>query len=103
MTETATCACSVAGEGERKAIGVDPDIKPYKSAEFTVALDHQFSPHLVAGVRYTHRNLLRAIEDIGVLDADGSEVYLIGNPGFGKLASSSATGRQVQFGLKLSF
>ena len=27
----------------------------------------------------------------------------IGNPGFGKLASSSATGRQLQFGLKLSF
>src|SRR5947207_15848815 len=27
----------------------------------------------------------------------------IGNPGFGKLASSTATGRQLQFGLKLSF
>ena len=27
----------------------------------------------------------------------------IGNPGFGKLASSSATGRQLQFGLKVSF
>jgi hypothetical protein len=25
------------------------------------------------------------------------------NPGFGKLASSSATGRQLQFGLKLNF
>jgi len=70
--------------------GVDPDIKPYKSAEITVALDHQFSPHFVAGVRYTHRNLLRAIEDIGVLDADGSEVYLIGNPGFGETRDTSS-------------
>ena len=70
--------------------GVDPDIKPYKSAEFTVALDHQFSSHFVAGVRYTHRNLLRAIEDIGVLDSDGSEVYLIGNPGFGETRDTSS-------------
>jgi len=70
--------------------GVDPDIKPYKSAEVTVALDHQFSPHFVAGVRYTHRNLLRAIEDIGVLDAHGSEVYLIGNPGFGETRDTSS-------------
>jgi hypothetical protein len=70
--------------------GVDPDIKPYKSAEFTVAFDHQFSSHLVAGVRYTHRNLLRAIEDIGVLDEEGSEVYLIGNPGFGETRDTSS-------------
>ena len=27
----------------------------------------------------------------------------VGNPGFGKLGSSSATGRQIQFGLKLNF
>jgi hypothetical protein len=71
---------NAAGELE----GIDPDIKPYKSAEFTVALDRQFSSRFVGGVRYTHRNLLRAIEDIGVLDEEGSEVYLIGNPGFGQ-------------------
>jgi hypothetical protein len=27
----------------------------------------------------------------------------LGSPNFGKLASSSATGRQVQFGLKIGF
>ena len=64
--------------------GIDPGIKPYKSAEATIALDRQFSPRFVAGIRYTHRHLLRAIEDIGVLDAEESEVYLIGNPGFGQ-------------------
>jgi hypothetical protein len=70
--------------------GIDPDIKPYKSSEVTVALDHQFSSHFVAGVRYTHRDLLRAIEDIGVLDEEGSEVYLTGNPGFGLTRDTSS-------------
>ena len=71
---------NAAGELE----GIDPNIKPYKSGEGTIALDHQFSPKVVGGIRYTHRHLLRAIEDIGVLDAEESEVYLIGNPGFGQ-------------------
>jgi hypothetical protein len=71
---------NAAGELE----GIDPDIKPYKSGEGTIALDHQFTPRFVGGVRYTHRHLLRAIEDIGVLNEEESEVYLIGNPGFGQ-------------------
>jgi len=37
----------------------------------------------VASVRYTRKDLLQTIEDIGVLDAEDNEVYLIGNPGFG--------------------
>ena len=37
------------------------------------------------------------------LPSASAPALTIGNPGFGKLASSSATGRQVQFGLKLSF
>jgi hypothetical protein len=63
--------------------GTDPDIKPFTSREFTFNLEHSLASRLVAGVRYTHKNLLKAIEDIGVLDAEGSEVYVIGNPGFG--------------------
>jgi hypothetical protein len=70
--------------------GIDPDIKPYQSLEGTIALDRQFSPSFVAGIRYTHRDLLRAIEDIGVLDAEESEVYLIGNPGFGQTRDTSS-------------
>lgn len=71
---------NAAGELE----GIDPDIKPYESREYTVALDHQFAPRFVVGVRYTHRDLVRGIEDIGVLDDEGNEIYLIGNPGFGQ-------------------
>ncbi len=71
---------NAAGELE----GIDPDIKPYTQREFTFRLDHAISNRLTATVRYTHKTLLKVIEDIGVLDADGSEQYLIGNPGFGQ-------------------
>jgi hypothetical protein len=70
--------------------GIDPAIKPYKSREFSVSLDHQFSPKLVGGIRYTRKDLIRGIEDIGVLDASDSEVYLIGNPGFGQTRDKSS-------------
>jgi hypothetical protein len=63
--------------------GIDPNIKPTRSREFSFILEHQLASRLVSGFRYTHKNLLRTIEDIGVLDAEDSEVYLIGNPGEG--------------------
>lgn len=63
--------------------GIDPDIKPMSSRQYSVALDHEFKPGLVASVRYTRNRLVRGIEDIGVLDAEENEVYTIGNPGFG--------------------
>lgn len=63
--------------------GIDPDIKPYTQREFTLRLDHALTSRLTGTIRYSRKRLLKAIEDIGVLDADGSEVYLIGNPGFG--------------------
>jgi hypothetical protein len=71
-------------DAEGRLQGIDRDLEPAKGNELTLGLDHQFRPRLVGGVRYTRRRLLRAIEDIGVLDAAGSEVYLIGNPGRGR-------------------
>ena len=70
---------NAAGELE----GIDPKIKPYTQREFTVRLDHAINSRLSGTIRYSRKRLLKAIEDIGVLDEDGSEVYLIGNPGFG--------------------
>lgn len=64
--------------------GIDPDIKPMSSRQYALALEHEFKPGLVASVRYTRSRLIRGIEDIGVLDANESEVYTIGNPGFGQ-------------------
>ncbi len=63
--------------------GIDPAIKPYTSREFTASVAHQISSRLVASVRYSRKDLLKGIEDIGVLDADENEQYIIGNPGFG--------------------
>ena len=74
-----TLPINAAGEIE----GIDPNIRPYTSREFTASVAHQISEKLVASVRYARKDLLKAIEDIGVLDADENEQYVIGNPGFG--------------------
>ena len=63
--------------------GVDRDLKPYASREITVSLERRFNSRFVIGARYTRKDLLHAIEDIGVLDANDNEVYIVGNPGFG--------------------
>ena len=63
--------------------GNDPDLKPYQTREFHVSLDHQLSSRIVAGVRFARKTLVNSIDDIGVLDAEDNEVYLIGNPGRG--------------------
>jgi len=63
--------------------GIDPNIKPYTSREFSATLSRALSDRLVVTARYVRKDLLKAIEDIGVLDADENEQYIIGNPGFG--------------------
>lgn len=63
--------------------GIDTDIKPMSSRQYSLALDHEIRPGMIFNVRYTRSRLVRGIEDIGVLDAESNEVYTIGNPGFG--------------------
>jgi len=75
---------SLAIDANGNVEGIDPNIKPYQSREFTASVSRQLGTKMVASVRYSRKDLLRAIEDIGVLDAEGSEVYLTGNPGFGQ-------------------
>ena len=67
--------------------GIDPNIKPMLSREFTVASEHRIRTNMIGTIRYTHKRLVRGIEDIGVLDADENEQYVIGNPGFGQTAA----------------
>jgi hypothetical protein len=62
---------------------VDPNLKPFRQAEFTVGAERQISDNYLLSVRYTHKQLLDAIEDAGFPTADGSEAYIIGNPGKG--------------------
>ncbi|HYP05373.1 MAG TPA: TonB-dependent receptor [Bryobacteraceae bacterium] len=70
--------------------GIDPDLKPYASREFTASLERRLTSRFNLGIRYSRKELLRAIEDIGVLDGNDNEVYIIGNPGFGMTRDSSS-------------
>jgi hypothetical protein len=61
---------------------VDPDLDPMRLQEAVAGVEHQLSPHLVLTARYVHKQLDRAVEDVGSLDPNYNEVYTIGNPGF---------------------
>lgn len=63
---------------------VDPNLKPMKAQEATIGLEHELSNIMSLGVRYTHKWLNTAIEDVGVLDpVIGAEIFYIANPGEG--------------------
>ncbi|MDZ4799336.1 MAG: carboxypeptidase regulatory-like domain-containing protein [Bryobacteraceae bacterium] len=68
---------------EGKWEGIDPNLRPFTSREMSLTLDRRLTSRLNLSVRYVRKDLLRTVEDIGVLDANQNEVYLIGNPGFG--------------------
>jgi hypothetical protein len=63
--------------------GVDPDLKPFQQDEFTVGYQQEFARNFVFGSRFTWKDVKNAIEDAGILTAQGSEAYVIGNPGSG--------------------
>lgn len=65
------------------ADSIEPDLKPMRLQEATVSLDHQLNDVMAVGVRYVHKQVDRAIEDTGFLLPDGSEGYVIANPGEG--------------------
>lgn len=66
---------------------IDPDLKPMKSQELSLGLQHELSNTMAVGFRVVNKKLIRAIEDVGVhnVHADGSESedFFIANPGFG--------------------
>jgi hypothetical protein len=62
--------------------GIDPNLKPVKMGEWTAGIEHELRPTMSLGVRYVHKWLFRTIEDVGVF-FQGSEIYLISNPGEG--------------------
>ena len=65
---------------------LDPNLKPMRQQEATAGLEHQLNERLSASVRYVHKQLDRAVEDTGFLLPDGSEGYVIANPGEGLTA-----------------
>lgn len=62
---------------------VDPDLQAARQSEYTIGVERALAKNIVLGGRYIHKKLDRAIEDIGVFDNQGSQAFIIGNPGFG--------------------
>jgi outer membrane receptor protein involved in Fe transport len=65
------------------ADSIEPDLKPMRQQEATFGLEHQFNDVVALSARYVHKQIDRAIEDTGFLLPDGSEGYVIANPGEG--------------------
>ncbi len=68
------------------ADAIDPDLKPMRQQEGTIVLDHQLNDLMAVSVHYVHKQVDRAIEDTGSLDAQGNEIYVVANPGEGLTA-----------------
>ena len=62
---------------------VDPDLKPFRTREYSASVDYSISKDLVLSAHFTRKEIDYAVEDIGGLDPKGNEVFTIGNPGFG--------------------
>jgi hypothetical protein len=61
----------------------DPDLHPMRSQELSFGYERQFGSVLAGSIRYVHKQIDKAIEDIGTITPEGNEAYVIGNPGFG--------------------
>jgi hypothetical protein len=68
---------------------VDPDLLAARQSEYTIGFERQLSQNFLLSARYTHKQLDRAIEDVGVFNSQGSEAYIIGNPGLGLVCEIS--------------
>ncbi|MCP5102868.1 MAG: TonB-dependent receptor [bacterium] len=58
-----------------------PDMKPYQKNEYTFGIQKTLGEDWSVSARFLHNYIVNAIEDIGILEADGNEHYYNGNPG----------------------
>ena len=65
---------------------VDPNLKAARESSLDIGFEQQLAQNFMFGVRYTHKQIDRAIEDVGVFDANQNELFFIANPGFGVTA-----------------
>jgi hypothetical protein len=70
--------------------GVGPGLKPYRQHETVFGTDYAITKTLAFEARWDRRRLDRAIEDSAIFASDGSETFLIVNPGFGPNATNLA-------------
>jgi outer membrane receptor protein involved in Fe transport len=65
---------------------IEPNLKPMRMQEAAAGIEHQLNNVMAVSARYVHKQIDRAIEDTGSLDAEGNEIYIIANPGEGLTA-----------------
>ncbi len=70
---------------------IDPNLKAARQSEYTIGFERQLSQNFLLSARFTHKQIDRAIEDVGVFNAQGSEAYIIGNPGQGLVCEIAVT------------
>ena len=56
---------------------IDPEIRPMSQDSLSLGFEHQLNRDSVLTVHYIHNDLRDTIEDIGFLNAQGDEGYLI--------------------------
>ncbi len=70
---------------------VDPNLKPMMQDAFNGGMEYQLKNNTTLTVNYTHNELRRTIEDMGVL-VNGSEEYKYVNPGEGIAVTMNPSG-----------
>ncbi|HLA76055.1 MAG TPA: TonB-dependent receptor [Vicinamibacteria bacterium] len=90
--------------------GIDPDLKPMQQAEYQIGITHELTSNVVLGARFIRKNLVRTIEDVGIVVPGVGEVYYIANPGEGISLSLNdpgipgfPTAKREYTGLELTF
>jgi hypothetical protein len=66
---------------------LDPNVKPSRTKEYVLGLDHELNKRTSVGIRYVHKPLDRLVEDVGLAEITPTSfrfLYTICNPGFGQ-------------------
>lgn len=71
---------------------VDKNIKPMSEDTLNAGMEWEIRKDMVFSGRFVRSNLRTTIEDLGALDANGDEAYVIGNPGMGANVIAPSSG-----------
>ena len=67
---------------------IDPDLRQMRLQEAVAGIERQVGSKLAIGARYLHKQVDRAVEDVGTREGEQRDVTIrIGNPGFNRAAT----------------
>jgi hypothetical protein len=78
---------------------VDPTLKPMRSQEAVIGFERELASGISGTVRWVHKQLDVAIEDIGTLGPNQAEQFTIGNPGMGLASTFFARNSDLEIAL----